>query len=187
MAFVPWSYALLYRLALPLLMFLYYMGSRPQIGPDGVAVPEQAGGLRWQLLQWVLEAFGIGKLAPQDVSVLTLAMLAYSFVLGQIAHMALKDKAFGPGLNGLIGLAGACGGLVLFGRFSGAVAVKAHPELVAATVVGVSMLLLAGASALKGFVIVEATAAINGDRRVATPKASSVKADRMDMVIRRRS
>lgn len=178
---------MLYRLALPLLMFLYYMGSRPHIGPDGKAVPEQADGLRGQLLQWVVEAFGVSKLAPQDVSMLTLAMLAYSYVLGHIAHMALNDKAFGPGLNGFVGLAGACGGLVLFGRFSGPAMVMAHPELVLATIVGVSMLLLAGASALKGFVIVEATAALNGDRRVAAPKASSVKADRMAMATRRRS
>ena len=63
----------------------------------------------------------------------------------------------------------------------------AHPELVFATVVGVSILLMAGPSALKSLVIARATAALDGDHRRAATNVSAIKANRMAMATRRRS
>ena len=181
---------MLYRLALPIFMYLAFSAMRSLTDEDGPATGQShaPAGVRGKLLQWVLDSFGAGKLNPGEISILVVAMTAYSILLGHFSDMLLKDRGFGPAFNGFIVMIGACAGLAVVGRFGSNMIGIQHIDLVFVAIVCVSMLVLAAACMLKVFLIEETSAVINGDtsRFQRSPKAKTVNADRMNMVTKRR-
>lgn len=189
---------MIYRVLAPILMFfIYYFlriaffsaivadipGERAASRP---AVPPPT--LQNGLVKSIAEAFGMGQLTPGQAAMLSGMMFVYSFILGQVSNMVLNERGFGPYLNGLISLLGACGGLLAYARFGGKIGADTHLEGILFAVVGMSLLLLVLACIIKSFVLGEAESVFSGGetRFSSSSRKSQASTARLDMVLKRK-
>jgi hypothetical protein len=156
------------------------------------AQPQQPGWIT-QKFAGLLHNMTGTELSPQDLRVLSIVVLVYSFVLGFVVHLMLGDRAFGRSLNGLIALFGAAASLFCLGWLSPAIREDGLGWMVAATIFS-SFLFIGAAVALKAFILSEAEdfAIGNQTRTGGAMKAltggasrSQVSQDRIQRALRR--
>ena len=167
---------------------LWRAGQAPAGGDPGLpaAAPRAAAGMRGQMTEWLLQAMGAGKLAPGEMSLVTTVIAVYCAVFGIATNFALGERGFGQWLNGIVGFAGACIGLVLYARIFAQFS-PAHLEIVALVVVFFSSALLLACIVLKIWVMEEADSFMTGGRASAAARSpKGAAASRLDAIANRR-
>ena len=142
--------------------------------------------LRGKLVSWVLGAYGVGDLTEVQMASLTVCVVLYCAAFGYLAHSLLKHRGFGPSLNGIVGFAGACCGLVALARAG----MRYNPDQLAPVVLAVVMSsfgLLALGALCKRLVVDRADSFLSGARAARAPagKERGAAADRFDAIAAR--
>ena len=101
----------IFRLTFGTLLPPDLFNAAPQPGYQLNSHPE-APSLRSSLIKWVLDSYGVGYVSDAQMAYITVAVLVYSAIFGYLSDTGIRERGFGPSLNGIICFVGACLGLV---------------------------------------------------------------------------
>lgn len=101
----------LFKMAFGWLLPPGLLDAAPRLGYS-VAMPQEPASLRSKLIRWVLDNYGIDRVTDDEMLHITIAVLVYSAVYGLGSNAVLRERGFGPPLNGIVCFVGACCGLV---------------------------------------------------------------------------
>ena len=113
----------------------------------------EAPSLRSALIKWVLDSYGVGYVSDVQMAFITVAVLVYSAIFGYLSDTGIKERGFGPSLNGIVCFVGACLGLVGCMRLHLAFSTEQFAFIVVVVVLTSTALLLAMAIAKTGIML----------------------------------
>ena len=110
----------------------------------------------------LLQSVGADRLAPHELQLLSIGVLAYAAVLGRLSRAYLGDVGFGAFFSSLLVLLGAQGALVGFGHFAPDFA-RGHLDVLGAAVLASSLLCLALGAMVKSLIVSHTWAFLRGE------------------------